>query len=98
MAARKWTYNRNPRDARPVLNPPAELQALFEEYRQLVEIPSAPGFEHGVSIHLAEVFGRHCDEVVVDHMGNVYGIRRGAPDGPVFLCLAHTDSTSFITQ
>jgi endoglucanase len=94
----KWTYNANPRDARPVLNPPSELVELFDEYRLLVEIPSAPGFEHGVAIHLAEVFARHCDEVRVDHMGNVFGIRRGSAGGPVFLCLAHTDSTSFITQ
>lgn len=98
VAKPKWTYNRNPRDARPVVKAPADLQALFDEYRLLVEIPSAPGFEHGVALHLVEVFRRYCDEVRVDHMGNVYGIRRGAPGGPIFSCVAHTDSTSFITQ
>lgn len=98
IARPKWTYNANPRDAQRLVSAPADLAELFDEYKQLVEIPSAPGFEHGVAVHLVEVFGRYCDEVTVDYMGNVYGIRRGAPDGPAFYCVAHTDSTSFITQ
>jgi len=95
----KWQISEDPRGIdKRVVKPPEELIPIFERLKRIIEIPSAPGYEQGIARELVEIFKPLCDEVHVDHMGNVYGVRKGSPDGPVIYCPAHSDSTSFIVQ
>jgi len=98
MAA-KWGICEDPRGIdKRVTNAPKDLVPLFERLKRIIEIPSAPGFEQGIARQLVEEFKPLCDDVHVDYMGNVYGIRKGDPKGPVIYCPAHSDSTSFIVE
>lgn len=81
-----------------VANYPKELEDIFNILKRLIEIPNAPGFEQGIARELVNIFKPICDTVHVDYMGNVYGKRQGAPDGPVIYCPAHSDSVSFIVE
>ena len=81
-----------------VSNYPKELEGVFNTLKRLVDIPNAPGFEQGMARELVDIFKPVCDSVHVDYMGNVYGKRQGAPDGPVIYCPAHIDSVSFIVE
>lgn len=96
---KKWEICEDPRNVSSrFVKPPKELIAIFERLKKIIEIPSAPGYEQGIVRELVEIFKPLCDEVHVDYMGNVYGIRKGDPDGPIIYCPAHTDSTSFIVE
>jgi tetrahedral aminopeptidase len=81
-----------------VARPPENLKPVFDRLKRIIEIPATPGYEQGIARQLVEEWTPLCDDVQVDHMGNVYGIRRGAADGPALYCPAHSDSCSFIVE
>ncbi len=95
---RKWMVVKEPHKTKIIDRSPSKLRPLFKELKEIIEIPSCPGFEQGISAVLAEKFRPLCDRVYVDHMGNVYGVREGEKDGPVIYCPAHIDSTSYIIE
>jgi len=99
IEGKKWAIVEDPREFHKRLaNPPKDLERVFERLRRIIEIPSTPGYEQGIARQLIEEWKPLCDEVHVDHMGNVYGIRRGANDGPDIYCPAHSDSCGFIVE
>ncbi|MCK4786097.1 MAG: hypothetical protein KAV87_20230 [Desulfobacteraceae bacterium] len=95
----KWEIVEDPGGFdRPATDPPKELVDVFNRLKRIIEIPSTSGYEQGIAKELVEIFKPLCDDVHVDYMGNVYGIRRGAPNGPVIYCPAHSDSVGFIVE
>lgn len=95
----KWQRVEDPRGIeKRVTRAPKELEDVFARLKRIVEIPSAPGYEHGIARELVEVFKPISDSVHVDYMGNVFAKRQGDPKGPVIYCPAHSDSTSFIVE
>ncbi|MDR0653758.1 MAG: hypothetical protein LBG12_10710 [Synergistaceae bacterium] len=96
---RPWKILQDPRNiSNRAVAPPTDLIPLYNTLKRIVEIPSAPGFEQGIDRELVEIFKPLCDEVNVDYIGNVYGKKKGNPDGPVIICPAHIDSVSFIVE
>ena len=55
------------------------------------------GFEAAVGAKVAELMAPLCDEVTLDPLGNVHGVRRAAvPDAPKLLLSAHLDEIGFL--
>ncbi|NLF79629.1 MAG: M20/M25/M40 family metallo-hydrolase [Clostridia bacterium] len=93
-----WRMIEDPRKMQPAPKFPPELQSVFATLKRMTDVPSTPGFEQGIAKELVQLFKPLCDSVHVDHTGNVYGKRRGAPDGPIIYCPAHSDSVGFIVE
>ena len=65
--------------------------------KELCEAPGAPGHEERIrAIVLRELTGL-CDEVKVDALGNVIGLRRGS-EGGRFMASAHLDEIGFMVS
>lgn len=68
-----------------------------ETLEQLCALPGPSGFEHPVARAAAELLCPYMDEVQVDRMGSVVGVRRcGRPDAPRLMLDAHLDEIGLI--
>jgi endoglucanase len=93
-----WSVLEDPRFNSLYLNTDSGLEDMYSLLENLMAIPSSPGFEHGIALELVEILKPLCDEVQVDHVGNVYGKKTGHKDGPVIMCPAHSDAVGFMTE
>ncbi len=71
-------------------------QDTLELFRTLTEMPAAPGFEKGLRSFVKKELAKVSDEVVMDRMGGVFGVRRGDSAGPTIMVAGHMDEVGFI--
>ncbi|HEB84302.1 MAG TPA: M42 family peptidase [Bacteroidetes bacterium] len=70
----------------------------MELLRKLTQTPGTPGQEHRIrEVVRAEMEGL-VDEVRVDRLGNLIGIRRGTGEGPRVMLAAHMDQIGFMVS
>ncbi|SEU07887.1 endoglucanase [Salinibacillus kushneri] len=66
-------------------------------FRTLTELPAAPGNEHQVRNFMKQELNKYSDEVIQDHLGGVFGIKKG--NGPKVMVAGHMDEVGFmVTQ
>ncbi|SDI42388.1 Putative aminopeptidase FrvX [Alteribacillus persepolensis] len=70
-----------------------ETQQLFQT---LTELPGAPGFEHEVRKFVKSELETYSDEIVQDNLGSVFGVKKGASDGPKVMVAGHMDEVGFM--
>ncbi len=68
----------------------------LELWKRLTEAPGAPGFEGEVRAIMREYISRYTDEIVTDHLGGIFGIKRGDENGPRILVAGHMDEVGFM--
>lgn len=74
-----------------------EYKRLREMLSELCSLPGPSGFERPVALKAAELMKPLVDEVNIDRMGNVIGIRRcGRPNAKSILLDAHLDEIGLI--
>lgn len=70
-----------------------QTRALF---KQLTELPGAPGFEQEIRKFVREQLEPFSDEIVTDRLGSIFGIKRGTADDPVLMVAGHMDEVGFM--
>lgn len=74
-----------------------EYTQLREMLTALSPLPGPSGFEHPVALRAAELLRPFVDEVSIDRMGNLIGVRRcGIPGAKSILLDAHLDEIGLI--
>jgi len=69
----------------------------FDVLKELCEIPGPAGFEERVALRVKELFEPFLDEIRIDVLGNVIGVRRcGKKNAKKLLFDAHIDEIGFI--
>ena len=70
---------------------------VFEVLKELCEIPGPAGFEELVAARVKTILEPYMDEVWIDVLGNVIGVKRcGKEDAPKLLFDAHIDEIGLI--
>jgi endoglucanase len=69
----------------------------FKLLKRLCETPGVPGQEDAIRDVVLEELKSLTDEVSVDVMGNVIGVKKGV-DGPTVMLAAHMDEIGFIVK
>lgn len=70
-----------------------DFDAVIALAGEMVRIPSVLGNEGALAEHIASVMKRLAfDEVAVDHVGNVIGVKNGDHPGPTLLIDGHMDT------
>jgi len=64
---------------------------------KICEIPGAPGFENKVREFVKEQVADYVDEIDIDHMGNLYAIKRGKESKSIMVA-AHMDEIGFMVK
>ncbi|WP_099221328.1 M42 family metallopeptidase [Listeria costaricensis] len=71
----------------------------LEMFKTLTELPGASGDEWRVRNYIREQIAPVTDEIVEDGLGGIFGLRKGATEGPRVLVAAHMDEVGFmVTQ
>ncbi|MCI3922396.1 M42 family metallopeptidase [Paenibacillus sp. TRM 82003] len=65
-------------------------------FRTLTEMAGAPGFEHDIRRFVRSELTPLSDEIVTDRLGGIFGVKRGAADGPVVMVAGHMDEVGFM--
>lgn len=65
-------------------------------FQTLTELPGAPGNEHAVRAFMREQLQKYADEIVQDRLGSIFGVKRGAENGPVVMVAGHMDEVGFM--
>lgn len=68
----------------------------LELWRKLTEAPGAPGFEAPVRNIMKEYISAYTDEIVYDGLGSIFGVMRGAENGPRIMVAGHMDEVGFM--
>lgn len=71
-------------------------EKTLQLFRTLTELPGAPGNEHMVRKFMKEQLSEYTDEIIQDHLGSVFGVKRGIEDGPKIMVAGHMDEVSFM--
>jgi putative aminopeptidase len=66
-------------------------EAIYELLEELTALDGVSGHETAVIRRLSELLRPVTDELTVDHMGNIYAVRKGANPGPTVAVFAHSD-------
>jgi len=69
-----------------------------EFLKAITEAPGASGYEHPVRDIVVQEFSALCDEVRVDPMGSVWGVKRGSPGGRRIMLAGHMDEIGLIVK
>ncbi|GAB7389065.1 M42 family metallopeptidase [Bacillaceae bacterium] len=67
-----------------------------ELFRRLTEAPGAPGFESAVREIMREYLAGFTNEIVTDHLGSIFGVKRGDEQGPKIMVAGHMDEVAFL--
>ncbi|MBS8265260.1 M42 family peptidase [Mesobacillus boroniphilus] len=65
-------------------------------FKTLTELPGAPGNEHAVRKFMREQLEQYSDELIQDKLGSVFGVKKGAPNGPKIMVAGHMDEVGFM--
>lgn len=63
-------------------------------YRELVDLPGAPGFEHQVRNYMKKNLEPYVDEVIQDRLGSIFGIINKGSKGPKVMLAGHMDEVA----
>lgn len=75
------------------------MDQRLEMFKELTEAPAVPGAEKPVREIMKKYIGRYTDEIIQDHLGGIFGVKRGDPSGPVVMVAGHMDEVGFmVTQ
>jgi putative aminopeptidase FrvX len=64
--------------------------------QRLTDACGAPGFEDEVRSVLREELAPISDELVTDNLGSLFGVKKGAADGPKVMAAGHMDEVGFM--
>lgn len=67
-------------------------------FKTLTELPGAPGNEHAVRHYMRGELEKYSDEVVQDHLGGIFGVRKGAENSPRIMVAGHMDEVGFMVS
>lgn len=67
-------------------------------FKTLTELPGAPGNEHAVRNYMRSELEKYADEIVQDHLGSIFGVRKGPTDGPTIMVAGHMDEVGFMVS
>ncbi len=65
-------------------------------FRTLTELPGAPGFEGPVRAFLRASLEPVSDDIIMDRMGSLFGVKKGPEDGPKVMVAGHMDEVGFM--
>ena len=66
-------------------------EAIYEVLEELTTLDGVSGHETAVVRRLSDLLRPVTDDLTVDHMGNIYAVRKGAKPGPTVAVFAHSD-------
>src|SRR5699024_49568 len=69
-------------------------EKTLQLFKQLTELHGAPGDEKRVRDFMEEQLKKYADEIIFDHLGSVFGVKRG--DGPRVMVAGHMDEVGFL--
>ena len=68
-------------------------------FKTLTELPGAPGNEHAMRKFMRSELEKYSDEIVQDHLGGIFGVKKGDDQGPRIMVAGHMDEVGFmVTQ
>ncbi|PUB15261.1 M42 family metallopeptidase [Paenisporosarcina sp. OV554] len=68
-------------------------------FKTLTELPGAPGNEHAMRKFMRSELEKYSDEIVQDHLGGIFGLKKGDDYGPRIMVAGHMDEVGFmVTQ
>ena len=68
-------------------------------FKTLTELPGAPGNEHAIRKFMRSELEKYSDEIVQDHLGGIFGLKKGDDQGPRIMVAGHMDEVGFmVTQ
>ena len=68
-------------------------------FKTLTELPGAPGNEHAMRKFMRSELEKYSDEIVQDHLGGIFGLKKGDEQGPRIMVAGHMDEVGFmVTQ
>lgn len=68
-------------------------------FKTLTELPGAPGNEHAIRKFMKSELEKYSDEIIQDHLGGIFGVRKGDEQGPKIMVAGHMDEVGFmVTQ
>ncbi|MEH7400268.1 MULTISPECIES: M42 family metallopeptidase [Bacillaceae] len=74
-------------------------QDTLQLFKFLTELQGASGFEHEVRHFMRKELEKYTNEIVQDRLGSIFGVKRGAEDGPTVMVAGHMDEVGFmVTQ
>lgn len=66
-------------------------------FKTLTELPGAPGNEHAVRKFMREELEKYSDEIIQDHLGGIFGLKKSDDDNaPKLLVAGHMDEVAFM--
>ncbi len=60
-------------------------------YKDLVNLPGAPSFEHHVKSYMKKHMQKHTQDIVEDKLGSIFGVLNKASKGPKVMLAGHMD-------
>lgn len=71
----------------------------LQMFQELTELQGASGDEFRIRDYVRKAIEPVSDEIIQDGLGGIFGVRRGAEDGPKILVAGHMDEVGFmVTQ
>lgn len=71
-------------------------EQTLQLFRTLTELPGAPGNEHLVRQFMRAELEKVSDEIVQDHLGSIFGLKKGDENGPTIMVAGHMDEVGFM--
>ncbi|MED1605886.1 M42 family metallopeptidase [Cytobacillus kochii] len=71
-------------------------EKTLELFKTLTELPGAAGNEHLVRNFMREELSKYSDEIVQDHLGSIFGVKKGAETDPTIMVAGHMDEVGFM--
>ncbi|MFB6467628.1 M42 family metallopeptidase [Cytobacillus sp. Hz8] len=71
-------------------------EKTLELFKTLTELPGASGNEHLVRQFMRTELAKYSDEMVQDHLGSIFGVKRGDEKGPTIMAAGHMDEVGFM--
>ncbi len=67
-------------------------------FKTLTELPGAPGNEHAMRKFMRSELEKYSDEIVQDHLGGIFGLKKGDDHGPRIMVAGHMDEVGFMVS
>lgn len=71
-------------------------QETMDMFKTLTEFPAAPGFERELRAYVKNAMSPYTEEFVQDRLGSLFGVLRGAENGPKIMVAGHFDEVGFM--
>ncbi|WEG16276.1 M42 family metallopeptidase [Alkalihalophilus pseudofirmus] len=71
-------------------------QETLTMFKTLTELQGAPGFEHDVRKFVRGELEKYSDDIVQDRLGSIFGVKKGAAEGPKVMVAGHMDEVGFM--